>query len=76
MQIPHRQPARALSCAGVYLLAVTIIAGLLQLRAPGTLGAVLTAIISMGLLVPLAVVLPSPRPERAPTDSRPILTRD
>ena len=75
MQLPERQPVRALACVGAYLLAVAFLAGLIQLKAPGGLGLVLTLILAMGLLVPLAVLLPVPRQERAATDHRPILTR-
>lgn len=75
MPLPERQPARALACAGTYLVGVTVLAGLIQLKAPGGLGLLLTLILAMGLLVPLAVVLPVPRSENTAPDTRPILSR-
>lgn len=75
MQLPERQPARALACAAAYLVAVAVLAGLIQFKAPGGLGLVLALILAMGLLVPLAVLLPVPRPERTATETRPILNR-
>ena len=75
MQLPERQPARALACAAAYLISVAALAGLIQLKAPGGLGVVLTAILAMGLLVPLAVMLPVPRAQGVTTEHRPILTR-
>ncbi|MBC7374406.1 MAG: hypothetical protein H7323_10500 [Frankiales bacterium] len=76
MSLPQRQPARALACAAAYLVAVAVLAGLIQLKAPGGLGLVLTMILAMGFLVPLAVVLPVPGREQTAPDTRPILSRD
>lgn len=61
LQLPRRQPARAVCVVGAYLAACLVIATVLRWRFEDPeLATLCTAMLAVGLLVPVAVVAPLP----------------
>jgi zinc transporter ZupT len=74
--LPARQPARAAVVLAGYAVVVTLVGALLSFRFSGPLLPLLCIMAGMALLVPLAVMIPRPRPEGgAPGNNIPVLKR-
>lgn len=76
LALPLGQPARGLVCVVAYVAVVALAGALLSLIAAGPMAAFVSVMWALLMLVPLAVVAPSPAARPAPVENTlPVLQR-